>query len=125
MGTGKSHLGLDSDGLGRIIGGRHAEACPMQIGLVFMLQFIAEEPLVGLRFFSADSVLSPYIYVFYAAYLVAFVFTPILRAVAIHYGIIDQPDGVRKMHTVAVAYLGGLAVFLGWLTGLSMSQFLP
>jgi UDP-GlcNAc:undecaprenyl-phosphate GlcNAc-1-phosphate transferase len=41
-----------------------------------------------------------------------------------HYNIIDQPDGVRKMHTVPVAYLGGLAVFLGWLTWLCMSQFL-
>ncbi|HEV8606760.1 MAG TPA: MraY family glycosyltransferase [Tepidisphaeraceae bacterium] len=90
-----------------------------------MLQFIADEPLVGLRYFSADQVLSPYIYVFYAAYVVAFILTPVLRHVAIHYNIIDQPDGVRKMHTAPVAYLGGLAVFLGWLTGLTMSQFLP
>jgi UDP-GlcNAc:undecaprenyl-phosphate GlcNAc-1-phosphate transferase len=90
-----------------------------------MLHFLAEEPLVGLRFYTADEILSPYVYVFYAAYVVAFLFTPILRNVAIHYNIIDQPDGVRKMHTVPVAYLGGLAVFLGWLTGLAMSQFLP
>jgi len=90
-----------------------------------MLHFIADEPLVGLRYFSADQILSPYVYVFYAAYIAAFLLTPVLRAVAMHYNIIDQPDGVRKMHTVPVAYLGGLAVFLGWLTGLCMSQFLP
>ncbi len=90
-----------------------------------MLQFIADEPLVGLRYFTADQVLSPYIYVFYAAYIVAFILTPVLRHVAIYYNIIDQPDGLRKMHTAPVAYLGGLAVFLGWLTGLTMSQFLP
>ncbi len=90
-----------------------------------MPHFIADEPLVGLRYFSADQILSPYVYVFYAAYIVAFLLTPVLRGVAMHYNIIDQPDGVRKMHTVPVAYLGGLAVFLGWLTGLCMSQFLP
>src|SRR5687768_17071132 len=89
-----------------------------------MPNFIAADELVGLRYFSADQILSPYVYVFYAAYIGAFLLTPVLRGVAIHYNIIDQPDGVRKMHTVPVAYLGGLAVFLGWLTGLCMSQFL-
>ena len=58
------------------------------------------------------------------AFLVAFVFTPIMRMVAMHYGIIDQPDHLRKMHTAPVAYLGGVAVFLGWLCGLAVSQFL-
>jgi UDP-GlcNAc:undecaprenyl-phosphate/decaprenyl-phosphate GlcNAc-1-phosphate transferase len=90
-----------------------------------MPNFIAAEELVGLRFFSGDQILSPYVYVFYAAYIAAFILTPMLRGVAMHYNIIDQPDGLRKMHTVPVAYLGGLAVFLGWLTGLCMSQFLP
>lgn len=85
---------------------------------------LAAETLVGLKFFSADQVLSPYVFVFYAAYVISFVFTPILRRVAIHYGIIDQPDGVRKMHTRPVAYLGGVAVFLGWLSGLALSQFI-
>jgi UDP-GlcNAc:undecaprenyl-phosphate GlcNAc-1-phosphate transferase len=89
-----------------------------------MPHFIADEPLVGFRYFSADQILSPYVYVFYAAYVVAFILTPVLRKVAMHYNIIDQPDGVRKMHSVPVAYLGGLAVFLGWLTGLTTSQFL-
>lgn len=75
------------------------------------------------RVFSADEVLSPYIYVFYSAFIVAFIFTPILRSVAIYYGIIDQPDNLRKMHSTPVAYLGGVAVFLGWLSGLATSQF--
>ncbi len=74
--------------------------------------------------FSMGDVLAPYIYVFYAAFIVAFVFTPIMRMVAIHYGIIDQPDGKRKIHREPVAYLGGTAVFLGWMVGLATSQFL-
>src|SRR6266581_4418774 len=90
-----------------------------------MPHFIAADELVGFRFFSADQILSPYVYVFYAAYIATFILTPILRGVAMYYNIIDQPDGVRKMHNVPVAYLGGLAVFLGWLSGLAMSQFRP
>ncbi len=85
---------------------------------------MASEVLVGLETFSADAVVSPYIYVFYAAYIVSLIFTPVMRSIAMHYGIIDQPDGIRKMHRTPVAYLGGVAVFLGWLSGLAASQFL-
>lgn len=73
---------------------------------------------------TVDEVLSPYIYVFYASFLVAFLFTPIMRTVATFFGVIDAPDGKRKMHNTPVAYLGGVAVFLGLLAGLAMSQFL-
>jgi UDP-GlcNAc:undecaprenyl-phosphate/decaprenyl-phosphate GlcNAc-1-phosphate transferase len=73
--------------------------------------------------YSADEVISPYIYVFYAAFLVSFVFTPIMQTVAGHYGIIDEPDNKRKMHNTPVAYLGGVAVFLGWISGMAISQF--
>ena len=76
------------------------------------------------RIFTADEVMSPYIYVFYVSFIVAFIFTPIMRAVAIYYGIVDQPDGLRKIHSKPVAYLGGIAVFLGWICGLAFSQFL-
>lgn len=72
--------------------------------------------------FTADEVLSPYVYVFYAAFLVSLLFTPVMRTVALHYGIIDRPDLVRKLHREPVAYLGGVAVFLGWLAGLVVSQ---
>ncbi len=74
--------------------------------------------------FTVDAVLSPYIYVFYAAFIVSFLFTPVMRSIAVYYNIVDNPDGVRKMHSVPVAYLGGVAVFLGWISGLAISQFL-
>jgi UDP-GlcNAc:undecaprenyl-phosphate GlcNAc-1-phosphate transferase len=73
---------------------------------------------------SADEVLSPYVYVFYVAFIVSFLFTPVMRTVAAYYGIIDEPDSLRKMHSTPVAYLGGVAVFLGWIAGLALSQFL-
>jgi UDP-GlcNAc:undecaprenyl-phosphate/decaprenyl-phosphate GlcNAc-1-phosphate transferase len=78
----------------------------------------------GGRIFTADEVLSPYTYVFYAAFLIAWIFTPIMRSIAIYYGIVDQPDQLRKIHKTPVAYLGGVAVFLGWISGLAVSQFL-
>lgn len=73
--------------------------------------------------FTADEVIAPYIYCFYAAFIVTFLFTPIMQTVASYYGIIDEPDLVRKMHTQPVAYLGGVAVFLGWMAALAISQF--
>jgi UDP-GlcNAc:undecaprenyl-phosphate/decaprenyl-phosphate GlcNAc-1-phosphate transferase len=82
---------------------------------------VAELPT---RVYTIDQVVPPYIYVFYAAFAVSFLLTPLMRVVAMYYGVIDRPDNVRKMHTVPIAYLGGIAVFLGWLAGLAMSQFL-
>jgi UDP-GlcNAc:undecaprenyl-phosphate GlcNAc-1-phosphate transferase len=81
-------------------------------------------PPPAIHTLTADEVLSPYMYVFYAAFAVSFVFTPVMRSIATYYGIVDRPDQVRKLHKAPVAYLGGIAVFLGWLAGLAMSQFL-
>lgn len=44
--------------------------------------------------------------------------TPIMRRLALANGIVDLPDARRKAHAKPVAYLGGLAIFLGWLVGL-------
>ena len=117
----------------------HHPACGCGI---FMLQCLLPadfqlggQPLIPLAFaggvartigetFTADEILSPYIFVFYSSFLVAFTFTPVMRMVACFYGIIDQPDRIRKIHAAPVAYLGGVAVFLGWISGLATSQFL-
>jgi UDP-GlcNAc:undecaprenyl-phosphate GlcNAc-1-phosphate transferase len=86
-----------------------------------MLSILAQ---TNSRVFTADEILSPYVYVFYASFLIALFFTPIMRQVAMYYGIVDQPDQLRKVHKSPVAYLGGVAVFLGWMCGLAISQFL-
>ena len=36
-----------------------------------------------------------------------------MRSIAIYYGIVDQPDSVRKIHRRPVAYLGGRRRFHG------------
>jgi UDP-GlcNAc:undecaprenyl-phosphate/decaprenyl-phosphate GlcNAc-1-phosphate transferase len=85
---------------------------------------IVETPITqALTKLTADRVLSPYIWVFYASFLLSICFTPIARAIAMSFGIIDQPDGKRKMHREPVAYLGGLAIFTAWFAGVTLSQF--
>lgn len=46
------------------------------------------------------------------------ILTPVMRKLALANGIVDLPDARRKAHARPVAYLGGLAIFLGWLVGL-------
>ncbi len=74
--------------------------------------------------FTVDEVISPYIWVLYVAFLVALLFTPIMRALALKNGIVDWPDLKRKAHVEPVAYLGGVAVFLGWLAGVVACFFI-
>ena len=64
-----------------------------------------------------DDILSPYIGVFFIAWAVTIVSTPLMRRVAIRFKIIDQPDLARKNHLEPIPYLGGIAIFLGWLAG--------
>ncbi len=73
-------------------------------------------------FLSLDTVLSPYVIVFCTAFIVAYFFTPIMRTIAVAYGIVDLPDPDRKIHSKPVAYLGGVAVFLGFIAGLAVCQ---
>jgi UDP-GlcNAc:undecaprenyl-phosphate GlcNAc-1-phosphate transferase len=46
--------------------------------------------------------------------------TPLMRRLAIANGIVDLPDARRKAHAKPVAYLGGLAIFLGWFAGIGV-----
>lgn len=73
---------------------------------------------------SLASVVAPYMLVFFAAFFVAIASTPILRRLAIRNGIVDVPDLKRKNHVTPVAYLGGVAIMLGWLAGVAVSYFI-
>ncbi|MCY3018094.1 MAG: MraY family glycosyltransferase [Planctomycetota bacterium] len=55
-----------------------------------------------------------------AACLAALVLTPLVRAVALKIGFMDQP-GERKIHTSPVAYGGGIAVALALVAGVAAS----
>ncbi len=59
--------------------------------------------------------------VFVVAFMVTLIATPIMRRLAMRYGVIDRPTDPRKVHRLPVAYLGGVAVFLGLLSGVAFS----
>src|SRR6516225_5339649 len=53
------------------------------------------------------------------------VFTRLSRDAAIRFGLIDQPDGRRKVHARPVPLAGGFGVLAGAATALLLSLFLP
>lgn len=70
---------------------------------------------------SAGQLVAGHIDAFFLAFLVSILVAPLLRWLAVRNGIVDRPDPGRKMQTEPVAYLGGVAIFLGWLVGVMFS----
>ena len=63
-----------------------------------------------------------YAAVLVVAFLVSLIATPIMRRLAMANGVVDRPDA-RKIHRMPIAYLGGVAVFLGIMGGVLVSFF--
>jgi len=61
-----------------------------------------------------------FFFVFVLSFLVSFYLVPILSKVAFKLGIVDIPDGRLKKHKLATPYLGGLAVYIGFLVATSL-----
>ncbi len=74
--------------------------------------------------YTLEQVLSPYVSVFAVAWAVSMIATPVMRKLALANGIVDWPDLRRKHHLEPVAYLGGVALFLGWAAGVMVALFL-
>lgn len=68
-------------------------------------------------------ILSGYIFVFVVAFSVTLLSTPLIRKLAISNGIVDHPSEARKIHKMPIAYLGGVAVYLGIVAGIMYSYF--
>jgi len=66
-------------------------------------------------------ILSGYILVFAVAFLVTVIATPLVRKLAVVNGIVDHPSEERKIHKMPIAYLGGVAVYLGIIAGIIFS----
>src|SRR5690606_18634552 len=65
--------------------------------------------------------LNTYAHIFIIAFIVTLLVTPAVKYVAESLGIVDRPDFNRKAHTYPVAYLGGMAVFLGLIAAIGIS----
>jgi UDP-GlcNAc:undecaprenyl-phosphate/decaprenyl-phosphate GlcNAc-1-phosphate transferase len=57
------------------------------------------------------------------SFSVAFILTPLCRDLAIRWGLVDEPDYVRKFHPGAIPRVGGVAIFIAYLA--SFAVFLP
>lgn len=66
-----------------------------------------------------------YIGVFVVAFMVTLLATPIMRRLALRHGVVDRPSSARKIHRRPVAYLGGVAIFLGLMGGIFFSYVAP
>lgn len=66
-----------------------------------------------------------YMGVFVVAFLIALLATPVMRRLAITHGIVDRPKESRKIHRQPIAYLGGVAVYLGILAGVFFAYTTP
>jgi UDP-GlcNAc:undecaprenyl-phosphate/decaprenyl-phosphate GlcNAc-1-phosphate transferase len=60
---------------------------------------------------------------FITALACALVLTPVVRQRAHKYGVVDHPDGQRKLHSTPIPRLGGIAVFCAFY--LTIAFFLP
>jgi UDP-GlcNAc:undecaprenyl-phosphate GlcNAc-1-phosphate transferase len=55
-----------------------------------------------------------------ASFLVSLLATPICRRIAMKCRIVDRPDDFLKPHKKPIPYLGGVAIFLGWVVGIGV-----
>ncbi|NBW70971.1 MAG: undecaprenyl/decaprenyl-phosphate alpha-N-acetylglucosaminyl 1-phosphate transferase [Bacteroidetes bacterium] len=55
--------------------------------------------------------------------VIVYITVPLLRSVAFKLDLYDKPDGDRKLHTEYVPTLGGIALFLAFFIGFSVSGF--
>jgi len=51
------------------------------------------------------------LFTFIFAFLFTLIATPVVKKLALHYGLVDKPSA-RKVHEVAVPRIGGIAIFL-------------
>lgn len=59
-------------------------------------------------------------FVFIIAFLITFYLVPLFIRVAFKFGIMDSPDGGLKLQKMSTPYLGGLAVYLGFIVAVCL-----
>ncbi|MCC5829599.1 MAG: undecaprenyl/decaprenyl-phosphate alpha-N-acetylglucosaminyl 1-phosphate transferase [Phycisphaeraceae bacterium] len=62
--------------------------------------------------------LHPHLPQLFLGLIATLIATPVFRALAIRNRIVDRPDDKRKWQKTPIAYLGGMAVFVGWLVAM-------
>lgn len=72
---------------------------------------------------SLEEIVRAYWPVLAIAFGLALLATPLCRALAIRRNIVDRPDDWLKPHHKPIPYLGGVAIFIGWLGGILVGMW--
>ena len=70
---------------------------------------------------SRVEIFNGYTWVLVVSFVVSLLATPMLRRLAVANGIVDRPSDPRKIHRIPIAYMGGVAVFVGIIAGIFYS----
>ena len=93
----------------------------------FDMDPVVLEPVDSIRLetaaLSALDLLNEYAHIFIAAFLVTLLATPLVQRLAVAANVVDHPDDSRKLHRFPVAYLGGVAIFVGLIVAIGISYF--
>ena len=65
-----------------------------------------------------------YLITFSISYIIALIFTPFFRYIAKIFDIYDRPLTAVKTHKISTPYLGGLAIWSGWVISLVLIRFI-
>jgi UDP-GlcNAc:undecaprenyl-phosphate GlcNAc-1-phosphate transferase len=60
-----------------------------------------------------------------SSFCVAFVLTPLCRNLAIRWGLVDQPDHIRKIHTRSLPRVGGIPIVVAYLVSFILLLLSP
>lgn len=110
QGTGLGQGGVSTSGAGGYIPPAIAENAGTDLGTGAI-----EETVSRMAIFDG------YIGVLVVSFLISVCATPIMRRLAVSNGVIDRPSESRKVHRMPIAYLGGVAVYLGIMAGVLYS----
>ena len=57
---------------------------------------------------------------FAVSVIIAFLVTPVIKKIAVKFNIMDIPKDNRKLHKTPIPYLGGVAIFIGFIVSISI-----
>jgi UDP-GlcNAc:undecaprenyl-phosphate GlcNAc-1-phosphate transferase len=59
------------------------------------------------------------------SFCAAYILTPPFRNLAIRWGLVDQPDHIRKFHTTSIPRIGGISIFIAYLASFAILSSSP
>src|SRR3972149_8115437 len=70
-----------------------------------------------------DCVMIPLVLIFIISFIASWALTMAVRSAALRWGIVDYPDGLRKLHNGVIPLGGGVAVYLSMIIGLLVACY--